>query len=377
MEINCGVLAEVKNYLLFNGINMSDSVIAKTYLNHYFKRNLSYAAYQSVNQLCQTNQGSFVLMQPGVEYEELRGYRFGFNGKEKDYNFNPEVDNNTLDYVDRVVDIRLGRWFSVDPFYTLALGFSPYGFVYNNPIRNVDYKGLFVIAANDPNASLLRSYIEAAKSLLADPYVYEIFKKHSGLTDEQITDIFTDGKGPQLTIESLDEEGKLVAEYQPTNAIPITYKAFEYSEINPQSIIGQDKIVLNKFYFLKFKELSSMNRKNPHNFYIAVVLLHELVHFGDLRNDGVKNNNVDFNKEFPDPNDLLALQNITVNSGYKPKDIASFQQGIEPGKAFEFKLTGGIDLNRVNIKPAFKNYSKESKLRKPKSNHPLYSPRYL
>ncbi len=302
-------------------------------------------------------------------YEKCdNAYTYGFNGEE-------DNGDNTIDYVDRVVDVRLGRWFSVDPFYTLALGVSTYSFVHNNPIRNVDYNGLFVIAANDPNASLLRSYVAAAKDLLADPYVYEIFKRHSGLTDEQIIDVFTEGKGPQLVITNIKDN--LEAEYEPTQAIPRTFKAFESTGTNPQSVIGQDKIKLNADFYLKFKELSSLNRKSPHNFYIAVTILHELVHFGDLRSDGVQNNTVDFDKEFPDANDIQNLKDITVASNYLQEDMARFQQRIEAGKAFEYKLTGGIDLSRLNIKEAFKSFKKNSKSKQPKSEHPYYSPRYL
>jgi RHS repeat-associated protein len=149
MEINCGVLAEVTNYLLFNGINMSDSVIAKTYLNHYFKRNLSYAAYQSVNQLCQTNQGSFVLMQPGVEYEEVRGYRFGFNGKEKDHETFGIGD--AIAFEARIFDSRLGRFLSVDPWSYKYSWQTPYAYHRNTPISSIDWNGLGDIDSRQAN----------------------------------------------------------------------------------------------------------------------------------------------------------------------------------------------------------------------------------
>lgn len=136
MEINCGVLAEVTNYLLFNGINMSDSVIAKTYLNHYFKRNLSYAAYQSVNQLCQTNQGSFVLMQPGVEYEEVRGYRFGYQNQERDN------ETGWSNYKHRMHDPRTGRFFAVDPLTKYYPWNSPYAFSENRVTDSRELEGL-------------------------------------------------------------------------------------------------------------------------------------------------------------------------------------------------------------------------------------------
>ncbi|MCU0423974.1 MAG: hypothetical protein MUC81_14320, partial [Bacteroidia bacterium] len=100
----------------------------------------SYAAYQSVNQLCQTNQGSFVLMQPGVEYEEVRGYRFGYNGAENDIEIN--VDYTVYAFEARIYDSRLGRFFSVDPLTAKYPIWSPYCFAGNSPIALIDYKGM-------------------------------------------------------------------------------------------------------------------------------------------------------------------------------------------------------------------------------------------
>ncbi len=160
MEINCGVLAEVTNYLLFNGINMSDSVIAKTYLNHYFKRNLSYAAYQSVNQLCQTNQGSFVLMQPGVEYEEVRGYRFGFNTQEKD----DEIFNGAYTAEFWEYDSRLGRRWNLDPVPQVTM--SDYSVLGNCPLLYIDILGDSKESRHlDPDGKIIAEYDDGDNSV--------------------------------------------------------------------------------------------------------------------------------------------------------------------------------------------------------------------
>jgi hypothetical protein len=177
MEINCGVLAEVTNYLLFNGINMNDSVIAKTYLNHYFKRNLSYAAYQSVNHLCQTNQGSFVLMQPGVEYEEVRGYRFGFNGQGKiDEIFG---EGNFNDYKYRGNDPRIARFFAVDPLSKSYPELTPYQFASNTTIWARELEGLEAwYTTNECGEQVL---IEGVAGPISESRQQELGATHFGL----------------------------------------------------------------------------------------------------------------------------------------------------------------------------------------------------
>jgi len=74
--------------------------------------------------------------------EGVRGYRFGFNGKEKV----DEVygDANAYDFGARLYDPRLGRWLAVDP---LAYKFpyqSPYCAFDDNPVYHTDPTGMGV-----------------------------------------------------------------------------------------------------------------------------------------------------------------------------------------------------------------------------------------
>jgi RHS repeat-associated protein len=68
------------------------------------------------------------------------GYRFGFNGKEKDNEVSGS--GNTLAFEARIYDSRLGRFFSTDPFAPEYPMLSPYCFAANSPIRLVDVLGL-------------------------------------------------------------------------------------------------------------------------------------------------------------------------------------------------------------------------------------------
>jgi RHS repeat-associated protein len=76
---------------------------------------------------------------PGRNYSS-DGYRFGFNGMEKD----DEMHNSTgssYDFGARLYDARIGRWLSMDDATTKYPSHSPYNFALCNPLFYVDPDG--------------------------------------------------------------------------------------------------------------------------------------------------------------------------------------------------------------------------------------------
>ncbi len=67
------------------------------------------------------------------------GYRFSFNGKEKDNETYGE--GNANDFGARIYDSRLGRWISVDPLQAKYVDWSTYNFSMNSPISLMDPDG--------------------------------------------------------------------------------------------------------------------------------------------------------------------------------------------------------------------------------------------
>ena len=67
-------------------------------------------------------------------------YRFGFNGKEQDDEWNGA--GNMLNYGFRIHDPRLGRFLSVDPLAPEYPWYTPYQYAGNRPINSVDLDGL-------------------------------------------------------------------------------------------------------------------------------------------------------------------------------------------------------------------------------------------
>ena len=83
-----------------------------------------------------------------------KGYRYGFNGKEKD----DEVkgSGNQYDYGFRIYDPRLGRFLSVDPLTKEYPWYTPYQYAGNKPIAFIDRDGLEEARPDEKRAAWLR-----------------------------------------------------------------------------------------------------------------------------------------------------------------------------------------------------------------------------
>lgn len=83
-----------------------------------------------------TNYDLFGMVMKDREYD-ADGYRYEFNGKEKDSEW-----GGNYDYGARMYDPRVGRWLSVDPMANKFSSWSPYNYSINNPILFVDESGM-------------------------------------------------------------------------------------------------------------------------------------------------------------------------------------------------------------------------------------------
>jgi RHS repeat-associated protein len=92
------------------------------------------------------------MQMPERSFSNGSKYRYGFGGKEKDNEIKGE--GNSMDYGERMLDTRLGRWLSLDPLQAKYPNLSPYNFVANNPIFFID-----------PDGKVIRiHYMEGGKS---------------------------------------------------------------------------------------------------------------------------------------------------------------------------------------------------------------------
>jgi|SRR5690554_45537 len=76
------------------------------------------------------------------------GYRYGFNGMEKDDNVKGQ--GNSYNFGARMYDPRVGRWLSIDPLEKKHAGITPYHYGYNIPTIMNDPNGEDGIVTIDP-----------------------------------------------------------------------------------------------------------------------------------------------------------------------------------------------------------------------------------
>ncbi len=82
---------------------------------------------------------AFGMQMPGRNYTSASGYRYGFNGMEKDDEVKGNGNSYTTEF--RQYDPRLGRWLSIDPEFKTFAWQSPYVAFDNNPILKTDPRG--------------------------------------------------------------------------------------------------------------------------------------------------------------------------------------------------------------------------------------------
>jgi RHS repeat-associated protein len=81
------------------------------------------------------------MVMDGRNYTAGSGYRFGFNGQEKENDISG-VEGGHLVFEYRIHDARLGRFLSVDPLSKKYPWNSPYAFAENDVISFIDLEGL-------------------------------------------------------------------------------------------------------------------------------------------------------------------------------------------------------------------------------------------
>ena len=100
------------------------------------------------------------MQMPGRQYNAVTGYRYGFNGKEKDNEVKGE--GNSLDFLARIYDPRIGRWFSTDRNESRYANLTPYNAMGNNPVLFVDPDGNTIIVNSVNKANVIKTSTQLA-----------------------------------------------------------------------------------------------------------------------------------------------------------------------------------------------------------------------
>ncbi len=94
--------------------------------------------YYEANVITASDYYPFGMQMPGRIFNS-GNYRYGFNAKENDNEV--KGDGNQQDYGMRTFDVRIGRFFSIDPLTKSFPWYTPYQFAGNNPIESTDLDG--------------------------------------------------------------------------------------------------------------------------------------------------------------------------------------------------------------------------------------------
>ncbi len=165
-----------------------------------------------------------------------KGYRFGFNGKEN------EVDGggNSYDFGARIYNSRLGRFYSVDPWYKGMPSTAPYCFADNSPVILVDFNGLgpkiaFILESHPGE----HQFDDHVKSFKEKGYTVVYVK-----TGQEILDKMEELSSPENPIESMvivshgytgDNGGGLVGEGGNDNGFYTDQQLYYYAKLKVET----------------------------------------------------------------------------------------------------------------------------------------------
>ncbi len=110
------------------------------------------------------------MLEPGRKYSTASAYRFGYNGKEQDSLLGGGVGID-YNYGARILDARIGRFFSVDPLISKFPYYSSYQYAGDEPVAKIDLDGLEDVepAPTSTEPELSNSYVDPNGRLYLAP----------------------------------------------------------------------------------------------------------------------------------------------------------------------------------------------------------------
>ncbi|SFF62448.1 RHS repeat domain-containing protein [Thermoflexibacter ruber] len=189
--------------------------------------------------------------------------KFTFNGKEKQ----TELGLHWHDYGARNYDAQIGRWHSIDPLAEKMPSWSPYNYVFNNPIRLIDPDGKMPSGGCPPGVDCTQFVRQKVNDNVLQPIKNGIEIAINALSNglSALGDLLTLKKGNDvMTIGSGEEKnwGISIMSNGGKNNVIETDKSMNVIEIQ-ESDLNEVKSALNVGE-LGFKNDKSKNRYEIH-----------------------------------------------------------------------------------------------------------------
>jgi RHS repeat-associated protein len=124
------------NYAMTGGGAGELTYLAIKEENHYYPFGLKHENY-NVDYLEFQEMNEAVVLYPPLSTSTKLMHNYKYNGKE----LQDELGLNMYDYGARNYDPAIGRWFNIDNLSEDYYDYSPYNYVYNDPVKHIDPDG--------------------------------------------------------------------------------------------------------------------------------------------------------------------------------------------------------------------------------------------
>jgi RHS repeat-associated protein len=274
-----------------------------------------------------------------------KGYRYGFNGMEKDNEIN--VNGGSYDFGARIYDSRLGRWLSLDPVRNTS--WSSYASFKNSPVVIIDPNGETDFYNNSGNWIGTDGDINTngeIKIITNEKLIKQIIK--------------TSKKGQDFTTEMPNESFYKLPEKKVLDAIIQTF------ELAESDIKNEDGIIKKRAgYFEAGTTFDKNGNKTPTltgaevNQFTDEARIYGLPETGSIQIHTHPTTHIKTNTKFiswiaePSPIDILTHNNFDLSIIIGPDVTYNERQVVVPGSStFETKIE---PIERTNV---VKFYSK-------------------
>jgi len=272
----------------------------------------------------------------------------GFNGMRRDDEVSGVGNSYTTEF--RQLDVRLGRWFSIDPKYGSFPNINPYNFCLNNPIICVDPNGDSTSFYDDHNNFLgaTNDNLENAVVIIDDKNL-ESFKsimtssKAQGTENQATVVKLMRSHGLAYDIDefkSFDGDNNCM-QYQPENRIMKNKNNLFYKEAGSYLTLKNGMISVAREWTQYGSDINGnvtvvgdgpINPKGIiHNHPNAGQEFYQLESYGTMRPGRVNSGT--------SPDDRRGAQPVNYNIIVEPDKIIFYKQGVEfeVDRSFSFK----------------------------------------